>query len=258
MNVLSQPLPLPSSRRRRGLITPRSPTFVDAAPVAVSNKIRAIQARKSRLTLVSPDAVYTDIRQLNFGYNNGVSQSRTELPVLTPERLVDRSRDIRYDRISARRSSRPTVIVNTNNNQQSIFWSNYQPLNKSTKQPQTQSNSIAYTPPGVGSAKNKSPIRKISELPRRQIRQPSVDQHTSLIRTETKEKSSLKPQPLLSSRIQSRDRTLNNNNNNNHHNLQTPETLDNEEHMIMDAEFEEYLEKAIVKCADWLIKYVFI
>ncbi|UJR15016.1 hypothetical protein I4U23_001993 [Adineta vaga] len=255
MNVLSQPLVIPTTHQRRLIGSPRSPMFLNAAPIAVSNKIRAIQARKTRITLITSDAVHTDIRPLNFSCKSGVAKSRTDYSVVTAEKLVDRSKDIRLDRISARQQSRPSVVLNTNNNQPNIFWSNYQQSSKYNKQNPTQSNSTARTPPGHESAKAKSPMRKMPDIPRRQPRQTSIDRPDPLLTVEIKERSKSKPQPTRASRIKSHDRLIHHNNIRANDN---EEDDDNGNNPLMDEEFEEYLEKAIVKCADWLIKYVFI
>jgi hypothetical protein len=252
MNVSSQPLVLPSNHHRRFLPTSYTPMFLNASPIAVSNKIKAIQARKTRLTLVSTDAVSTDIRPLNFGYHGGVTNSRTEFSVLTAERLVDRSKDIRLDRISTRQTHRPSFLLNTSNNQQSFLWSNYQPSTACNKNHQTQLYTTITTPPAIGSPKNKSSGSKIPDIPRRRNRQSLMDQHNSLIPIEVKQKSASKPQPSQNVVVKSREST-----NNNLNTLPTSESDDNDENLHMDEEFEQYLEKAIVKCADWLIKYVF-
>ena len=38
---------------------------------------------------------------------------------------------------------------------------------------------------------------------------------------------------------------------------QTPNSESESEEPIVDDEFQEYLDRAIVKCADWLMKYIF-
>jgi hypothetical protein len=221
--------------------------FVNASPIAVSNKIKAIQARKTRLTLLSTDAIYTDIRPLNFGYSGVVTSSRTELSVFTAERLVDRSKDIRLERISTRQTHRPPVLLNTNNNQQSLLWSNDQPSTTCNKQHPT-----TLTPPFIGSSKNKSSGSKTPGIPQRRIRQTLFDQNYSLLPNKAKQNSTSKIQSSQNLVLKSRENT-----NNNITNLPTSESEADEENMRMDEEFEEYLEKAIIKCADWLIKHVF-
>jgi hypothetical protein len=221
--------------------------FVNASPIAVSNKIRAIQARKTRLTLLSTDAIYTDIRPLNFGYSGIGTSSRTELSVFTAERLFDRSKDIRLDRISTRQTNRPSILLNTSNNQQSLQWSNDQPSTTCNKQYPT-----TLTPPFIGSSKNKSSGSKIPDISRHRSRQTLFDQNNSVLPSKAKQNSTSKIQPSQNLVLKSREST-----NNNITNLPTSESEADEENMNVDEEFEQYLEKAIVKCADWLIKHVF-
>lgn len=244
MNVSSQPLVLPTNHHHhhRFLTTTTHPSmFVNASPIAVSNKIKAIQARKTRLTLIPANNDYTDIRPLNFGYTGGVTHSRTDFSVLTAERLVDRSKDIRLDRISTRQPPRPSVLSSTSTNQQSLLWPNYQSSTGCNKQPQTQSNSTTVTPPAT---KNKSPGGKIPYISRHRNRQPLFNRQNSLTPIEPQPKSPIKKMPV----INVTERT-------NHFPIH--ENDEDDENMAVDEEFEQYLEKAIVKCADWLIKYVF-
>jgi len=226
--------------------------FVNASPIAVSNKIKAIQARKTRLTLLSTDAIYTDIRPLNFGYSGVGTSSRTELSVFTAERLFDRSKDIRLDRISTRQTNRPSILLNTSNNQQSLQWSNDQPSTTYNKQHPTQSYPTTLTPPFIGSSKNKSSGSRIPDISRNRSRQTLFDQTNSVLPSKAKPNSTSKIQPSQNLVLKSPENT-----NNNITNLPTSESEADEENMNVDEEFEQYLEKAIVKCADWLIKHVF-
>ncbi|CAF0885892.1 unnamed protein product [Rotaria sp. Silwood1] len=245
MNVSSQPVVFPTKNY--------SSMVFNASPIAVSNKIRAIQARKTRLTPLPNDHDYTDIRRLNFGYNGGVTNSRTDISVLTPERLVDRSKDLRLDRIPKRLPPRSSVL-STNINQPSLLWPGYQASNESNKQHQIPSNPPTITSPtAVRSCKNKSlPCGKIPDINRRQNRQLYNDRQSSLTLNEQQKKTILRKKP---SQIQIHNNTIEKINNNN--DLQTYETEEDEENIPIDEEFERYLETAVVKCADWLIKYVF-
>jgi hypothetical protein len=237
MNVSSQPLVLPTNYHRRLLTTPTTPhssMFVNASPIAVSNKIKAIQARKTRLTLLPTNHDYTDMRPLNFGYNGGVTHSRTDFSVLTAERLVDRSKDIRLDRISTRQPPRPSVLSTTSTNQQSLLWPNYQSSTGCNKHLQTQSNSTTITPPAT---KNKSPGGKMPDIPRHRNRR------NSLTPIEPQQKSTVKKNPITNTPRRTNHFLMNEG--------------DEDDENLIDDEFEQYLEKAIVKCADWLIKYVF-
>ncbi|CAF2579277.1 unnamed protein product [Rotaria sp. Silwood2] len=249
MNISSQPVVLPTNHRRFPTRN-YSPMVFNASPIAVSNKIKAIQARKTRLTPLPTDHDYTDIRRLNFGYSGGVTSSRTDFSVFTAERLVDRSKDIRLDRISKRNPPRPSVL-STNVNQQSLLWPGYQASNEGNKQHPIPSNPPTITSPAVRSFKNKSlPCGKIPDINRRQNRQLHNDRQSSITPNEQQKKSILRTKPPQIQIHNSADRTNNND-------LRTYETEEDEENICIDEEFERYLEAAIVKCADWLIKYVF-
>lgn len=240
MNVSSQPLVLPiNQHRRRFLTTTHSSMAIDACPVAVSNKIKAIQARKTRLNSLPAESGYTDIRPLNFGYTGGVTNSKANVTVWTAERLVDRSKSIRLDRIPTRQPSRPSVLSTTNTTQQSLLWPNYQSSTLGHKKLQIHSNSTTITPPAIGSIRKKSAGIKMPEIPRRQNRQPLIDRQNSFTPVEPQQKS-------LETTI-----------NNNLPTYETEQEQDEEEEILIDQEFEQYLDKAIIKCADWLIKYVF-
>lgn len=247
MNVSTQPIVLPTTHRRRFLTTAHKPTFIDGSPIAVSNKIKAIQARKIRLNPLPNDTNYTDIRPLNFGYTGGIANSKAN--VWTAERLVDRSKIIRLDRIATRQPTRPSILSSTTTiNQQSLSWPNCQSSNLGNKQLQTHSNSTTITPPVFGSIKNKSPGGKISEIPQHRTRPPLIDRQNSLPPIEQQKQLHSLPRTihnnLLTYDIQQEDDDENENEN-------------VEEDLLIDKEFQQYLEKAIVKCADWLIKYVF-
>jgi hypothetical protein len=247
MDVSSQALVLPTNYRRQFLTTTRSPMFIDACPIAVSNKIKAIQARKTRLNALTTNTGYTDIRHLNFGCTTGVTNSKGNFTVWTAERLVDRSKDVRLERIPTRQPARRSVLSTTSTNQQSLFWPNYQPSVIGNKKLQTKSNSTITPPPqppAIGSIKNKPAGGQMPEISRRQNRPPLVDRQNSFNPTELPQKSP--------------ERTIN-------HNLPTDETEEEEdeeeeeeeEEIVPDKDFEQYFDQAIVKCADWLLKYVF-
>lgn len=207
MNVSSQTIVIPTNhQRRRFLPTTHRRLFPETSPIGVSNKIKAIQSRKTRLNPILTETEYTNIRPLNIGYTN----SKEKLTVWTAEKLCDRSKDFRLDRIPTRPTivRRPSIYSTAIMNQQSALWTNKQ------QSPTTTS----PLPAPHGSIKNKPTGGKMPEIPRRQIR------------------SNL-PQPVTT---------------NSH------ETSEQETDLVMDKEFAEYLEKAIVKCADWLLKYVFI
>lgn len=268
MNVSSSSqMILPSPYQRRYTAKKHTPMFFDSAPVAVSNKIRAIQARKTPVTLVPNDNEYTDIRPLNFGYTGGVTTSRTDFSVLTAERLVDRSKDIRLDRINKRNNARQSVLSRTSIAQQSSVGLRYQGSHVNDRKTQLQSNSTTNTSPGVRSSKNKSSSGgKMPEINRNRTREPLTDRENSLTPVEPQKKSILKTRTLHPRLHSSADRINQNNKKKNivkiydtdeddYENILLDE--DENDQMGMDEEFERYLESAISKCADWLIKYVF-
>ncbi|CAF1207218.1 unnamed protein product [Rotaria magnacalcarata] len=268
MNVSPHPAIFPSTHNRRFRTKDHSPVYLDAAPIAVNNKIKAIQARKTPLTLLSSDHDHTDIRQLNFGYNGGVTTSRTDFSVLTAERLVDRSKDIRLDRYSKRQNARQSVLSTTSIAQHSSVWPKCQVSSVGNKHNHVQSNSITNTPPAVRSIKNKSsPGGKIPDINRRRNRQPFAEQANTLTPIETQKKSILKTRPSQVKMHSSLDRIHNNTNHNHFTAYETEEDDDDDENIllddeentniVMDEEFERYLQAALIKCADWLIKYVF-
>ena len=229
MNVSSQPIILPTTHRRRFLTTTRTPTFIDPSPIAVSNKIKAIQARKTRLNSVINTTGHTDIRPLNFGQSSSLGHSKSNVTIWTAERLVNRSKDLRLDRFSTRRFGLTTTTT-------AGLWPNCPPSAGGNKQIQTNSNSTTITPPAISSIKNKSAGGKMPELPRRQLRPPLTDQHNSAVFIDI-------PSPI---------RTIN------HIHIRKDLVEEELEELVIDKEFEEYLERAIIKCADWLLKYVFI
>ncbi len=237
---------------------------MDASPIAVSNKIKAIQARKTRLNPLPTDTSYTDVRPLNFRYNAGVTNPKANVTVWTAERLVDRSKDLRLDRISTRQLPRPSPLSTTSINQPSVQWPNYQVSTLGNKKLRTHSNSTTTTPPAISSIKNKTPGGQMPEIPRRGYRQPLADRQNSFIPVKPQQKS---PQNLIR---HSSERIINNNplpiyepeeeeeEDDNNEREEEEEEEKEEEEVPVDKEFEQYFERAIVKCADWLLKYVFI
>jgi len=239
--VSSQPIVIPTTHRRRFLTATHPSVFIEPSPVGVCNKIKAIQARKTRFNPLPNNPSYTDIRPLNFGYTGSASNSKAKVTIWTAEKLVDRSKDIRLDRIHTRQPPRRSVLSTTSTNQQLLVWPNYQSSNPGSKQPQPHSNSTTLTPPAIRSINNKSSGGKMPEIPRRQ---PLIDRQNSMTPIELQQK------------LTCSERT----NNNNILLYETEEDVEDdeeEEDLLMDKEFEQYLESATVKCADWLMKYVF-
>jgi hypothetical protein len=274
MNVSSEAPAFPINHHRRLLTNTHKPMLVSASPIAVNNKIRAIQTRKPRITLQSYYD-YTDIRPLNLGNGSGV----TNLGNISPEKLVERSKELRLGRISARPNPRSSVLSTTSiTNQQSLLWSNLHSPMGFAKQPQI--NSPTVSPTALAPPLYKSSTGNIPDIQQRlsriqnSTRQPSIEQqilptpveprHKSLPKTKAsipkayhrtvpKSKS---PYPI--SHAQPLQILPNDYSKQSTRNIiRLCESEDDENVPIMDEEFEEYLQKALVKCADWLMKYVF-
>ena len=100
--------------------------FVSATPIAVNNKIRGSQTHKPRLTL---QAYYdfTDIRSINLANTPGITSSSASFGNLSPEKLVERSQDLRLGRIPTTPSNvRSSFLPSTSiSHQQSSIWPNY-------------------------------------------------------------------------------------------------------------------------------------
>ena len=240
--------------------------FVSASPLGNNNKIRATPARKPRITL---QAYYdfTDIRSINISNAAGITSSSANFSTLNPEKLVERSQDIRLGRIAPRHSVRPSLLASTSTlNQQSFVWPSY--------------NSPALTP-----TRNRSPAGHMPEIYQRPSRAqtlsraPFTDQQNTLTSAEPRHKSLTKAKatvpkayprtisksksPFPTSRSQAMPAVAKE--------VLKPaaktpirmyesEEDDGEEDeklLVVDAEYEDYVEKAMIKCADWLIKYVF-
>ena len=199
MQVSNPPLSLPNHRRTL-LPAAHTTMLINASPVAVRNKIKAIQARKPRCTIPSYYD-YTDIRPLNF--SQGVASAPARITVFTAERLVDRSRDVRPSLTSNASTSQPVLRWTTSFNSSSDF-NRKLPMNSST------------------ATFNESTRIKLPTVATPHIR-PSFSQQPSL------------PALILPRRTH-------------------PTPIDDDP---IDDELSEYLKHSELKCADWLMKYVF-
>ncbi|CAF1204217.1 unnamed protein product [Adineta ricciae] len=286
MNVSAEALALPLNHQdhHRIPINSDSSMFMSASPVAVSNKIKAIQTRRPRVTLPSYYD-FTDIRPIHIGNTNGMTNSLTTFTNVSPDKLHEHSKDLRLGRIFSRRNQRPCCLSNTPApNQQSLIWSTYNSPSSFPKQSQT------HSPSPLNRVTNRSTITNIPDINRRSSRaqttsrHPSADQENSAIPVESRHKSLSKTKsatpkiyqrttpksksPFTTSNTQQTQRlnsngskplnndNLNQNNNNTNIIPLCESEEDDEDIPDIDAEFEEYLRKAIVKCADWLMKYV--
>jgi hypothetical protein len=277
MNVSTEAhtFPINQQHYHRGL-TSHSSMFVNASPIAVSNKIRAIQTRKSRITLQSYYD-YTDVRPINVTQRGGITSSSGTFSQITPEKLVERSKDVRLGRTSTRQNPRPSLLSRASPVEHSLVWPGFNSPTMLAKQPQVNSPTITPTalgPPPINkpTAGHMPDIHQHLSRAHTTTRQPLIEQQNSLAHVERhkslpKTKSSIpkayhrtmskskspftitRTQPLQLSRNDSKQRI------NNVHMYESEE--DDGNNLIMDEEFEEYREKAIIKCADWLIKHVF-
>jgi hypothetical protein len=223
----------------------------------VNNKIRAIQTRKAHLNLQSYYDL-NEIRALNIANNGGMPNSTTTFPYLSPEKLVERSKELRLGRWTTCNNIRPSVLSTTSTtNPQSSIWPNYHsPVISSTNHM-----------PDIHQRPSRVPTTTRGPLTEQQnILMPIDSRHKSIPKmkssipkaynqTPSKLKSPFplpNPQPLQTSHNDSSKQL----NNDKIHVYQNVEEDDNVP-LVMDEEFEEYLKKSTIKCADWLIKYVF-
>jgi hypothetical protein len=283
MNVSSETLPFPVNHHanRRVLPTKHSSMFVSPSSIAVNNKIRAIQTRKPRINLQS-FYDFTDIRPLNIAQQGRISNSTNTFANLSPEKLVERSKELRLGRLTTRQNLRPSVISsNSTANQQSLIWPSYDSPTAFFKQSQVEP--IIMSPTAFGPIMNKSSMGNIPDIHQRlnrtqttTARPPLIEQPINLIPVDARHKSSFKTKssipkaydrtiakmksPFVSSNVQPLPMFQNDyfkQFNNNIIQIYESEEDDENAPFVMDEEFEGYVQKAIVKCADWLIKYVF-
>ncbi|CAF1157035.1 unnamed protein product [Rotaria sp. Silwood1] len=280
MNVSSETIAYPINHHHNILNGTHSNMYTSASPTAVNNKIRAIQTRKSRITLQSYYD-FTDIRPLNLSNVGGTSTNSSNL---SPHKLLERSKDLRLGRITNRHNSRPSVLSSiSNTNQHSLIWPSYNSPNGFMKQYQINSPTISSTT--LGLPRNKSPNGHMPDIYQRLNRTqtitypPLIEQlnssmfieprHKSLPKTKSsipkayyqrtsKGKSSIPISHIPPLRISNKDYLKQSKNNINENIVHLYESEEDDENVpIIDEEFEEYIQKSTVKCADWLIKYVF-
>ena len=262
----------------------RSPMYASASPVAVENKIRAIQKRKSRIILQSYYD-FTDIRPLNIGNSGGTTNISESFSNISPQKLLEHSKNLRLGRLSTNHNSRPSVLSRTSTtNHQSSNTSGYNSPIGFAKQSQANSSTVS-------SNVHKSQIDKPSARKMPNVTQDSnrahppvayktlTEKQTSLITAQPRHKffpkaipstpkayyrtipHSGKPPfpttPMQSLQV-STDNYLKESKN-----IQSSKLIDIHKKQDNDVAkntsiiHEEYLRQSIVKCADWLIKYVF-
>ena len=234
MNVSSPDVLLPTHHR---LINFRDPSLY-ASPIAVRNKIKAIQSRKARLTVPSYYES-TTIRPFQTTNGNGMMTSATSFSVITAERLVDRSKEFRLDRIPVRQSARPSIDLNPMTTHQSPVCPNLQPSSSPRK---TTSAALNRSRSSIGHVKETTShhhSRRETSAEQRTFHSPAL--------IESRPKSTLKIQPSptqTNPRLQKGKHF--------HPICPNEENLD-----FVDEQFQEYFERAMTKCADWLMKYFF-
>jgi len=271
MNVTTETLPFPLTthqKHHRTFTNKHKSMLINASPIAVSNKIRAIQTRKSRINLHSCYD-YTDIRPLNL-----TNQTNGQSTRVSPEKLVERSKELRLGRISTRTNPRPSVLSTTSvTNQTSLIWPSCNSQTVFAKETPS-----GDSPTTVTHAMNKSMNVPMPDIVQRSsraqtiTRQPLGEQQPNILSSiETRHQSLPKtksskpkiiypnvPKPKVDSLqlISNENVRQVNTTTANDTKLYSSEEDDGEGVLIMDDEFKAYFQKAIVKCADWLMKYV--
>ena len=261
MNVSAETIPYPvnHSVHRRAMLTKHSSMYVNSSPLAMNNKIRAIQTRKSRITLQSY-CDFTDIRPLNIAQNSRMYNSTTSFANLSPEKLVERSKELRLARMAARPNLGTSPLSTTSiNNQQSFIWL---PNHSSTVL--GQENQITSPTANKSSVINMPEIAQrthrtrttVNEQPNKSISKTKPSIPKAYDRTMAKAKSPFPSTNPATAPIFQNEYFKQMNQN--FGQFYESEEDEGENHPLeMDEEFEEYVQKAMVKCADWLIKYVF-
>lgn len=278
MNVSSEAVAYPINHHRHILNGTHPSIYNNVSPSTTNNKIRANTTRKSRITLHSYYD-FTDIRPLNIPNVSNPTNSSPNFSNLAAEKLLERSKDIRLGRISALQNTRPSVLSSTSTaNQQSIVWPNYPSPNGTNKHHHTNNTST------VSSATLVFPTNKCSV-----VNMPDI--HQRLNRTQTNIGHTLIEGQNSPTIIETRHRSLNKAKspapkvyyqrtqknkspfpisqifNKNYSKQSKPYAYDNvinlceseddqENIPMVDEEYDEYVRKAITKCADWLLKYV--
>jgi len=234
--------------------------FVSASPIAGNDKRKAIQKHKSRITIRSCYDL-TDIRPLNTGNNNNISNPKTRtFSNLSPKKLVERSKELRVGRISTRQNPGSSVLSTTY--QQSFIWPGYNLPSGSTKQSDVNSSTIPSN--ARKPTMNKSSTCNIPDIHQRSSRAPTIgkslaEQEYIFTPIDSRYESLPKIKcPLTSSNTQPLKMSHNDyskqlNNNNKVIHFYGNEEDDENIPLVVD---EENVQKAIVKCAYWLIKYV--
>ncbi|CAF2672684.1 unnamed protein product [Rotaria sp. Silwood2] len=271
----SETIAYPINHHHHILNRTHSSMYRSTSPIDLNNKLTAIQTRKSRVALQSYYD-FTDSRPLNMSNISGTTNSSN----LSPQKLLERSQDLRLGRIPAR----PSVLSSISTaNQHSLIWPTYSSPNGITQQLPTNSPTMSST--NFGLQMNKSLNYHMPDIYQRSNRTQTMtyplltEQQNSSMFVEPRHKSLPKikssvPKPYYRrvakgkasfpiSRTQPlrasyKDHLKQSKNNTNEHIVLLYESEEDDENVpIIDEEFEEYIQKSTIKCADWLIKYVF-
>lgn len=273
MNISSEPIIYPINSHRHIIRGTHPSIYTNAAPVAVSNKIRAIQARKSRINLQSYYD-FSDIRPLHLSNPAVGTNSSTNFTHISAQKLLERSKDLRLGRLPVRHNSRPSVLSSVSTaNQQSLIWPSFNNTQNSFIK-QSQSNTPTVLSTAIGLPLNKLSTTHMPDIHTRTHRAQSFLNHTfteqqnhasylepQRHRSLPKKPSAQKHHTRKSSKVKSSSRPTDDPKqsklNMSENVIHFYESEDDQENVpVMDAEFEEYLQKSTIKCADWLLKYV--
>lgn len=206
------------NKRYMLITTEDSSMSPSASPRAVSIKKKTTQTHKPCIILQSYRDC-TDIRPLN-----NIKDGKSTLPKISPENLIRRSKDLRLALISTGQNPRSSVLsIISKANQQSSIYPNSNSLIECTTE--RQGNSTIVSPTSFKPALNKSSITNMPD-----IHQPSIQQQNICNPIDSR----YQPLPQIDSSI--------------------PIKVSQNVPLVLD---EEYVQNATVKCADWLITYVF-
>lgn len=218
-----------------------TPMIVNNSP----NKIRQVPGRKSRITL---QAYYdfTDIRSINL--NNS----------LRPEKMIERSQEIR---LAGNKTSRTSFVSsNSTLNQNSYYWTSFNSNGLSATK--NRASIIAMPEIGPRPSRSKNPSRQ-GFVEQRNASTPVEPKYKLLSRTKTTMPKSFhrtitkSKSPMITSRVQPTQFLPKETNNILNNQMYESEEDDGNVPQVIDVEYQNYLSKAMTKCADWLIKYVF-
>jgi hypothetical protein len=238
-------------------ISKYSSMFTSHSQILENNKIRASPRRKPRMTLQSYYAFIAN-RPLNIVNNGEKSNRKKTISNLSLKQLVERNKELRLGHISTHHN--PNRLGLSTKNQQSLMGPSY---NAPMASPKMKKLSIGNMP-DIHQHSSRTQTTTCQSLTEQQkILMPIDSRHQSLPKIQSSMPTTDQPtisKPLISTNTQPIPISYNDYfkqwNNTVIHLHQGEEDEDNLA-MDMDEEFREYFQKAIIKCADWLIKSVF-